>query len=118
MLNLLKSLSVLCLFVAAVCPAMAQDQAPRTNPAPLERPRPLATAVNAEPLEVLDRITEALKAAGYSFDSTDRKTFTIDARQNFERRSPKDYDRVILWLGRDAGDPKEITVYLLHGRYV
>src|SRR5213592_3094358 len=98
-------------------PGPGQQPGPGTDPTVLERPHPLAVAENADPSDLISKLSAKLKSQGFSV-AANKKEFFVEARKYFDTQSPKDYDRVILWLARDVKDSSRyINVYFLFGRY-
>ena len=94
-----------------------QQVAPPVEFSPQEAPKAAAFVDGGNPTNVFEAAISCLKTNGFSVIKCDRREFVVEVR-NKKPGPSKDYDRVVLWLGRDAVNPAVIKVYILFGRYI
>jgi hypothetical protein len=110
-----RSLSCLLLLLCASVRLAAQQPGRPLDPAPLARPEPLVSIDTARPAELLGRLRSLAAAKGFGIkERKDAELFFAAQRPD----GPTDYDRILVWLERDARDPlKTVHVHLLYGRF-
>jgi hypothetical protein len=107
-------LAHLCL---APLPLFAQDIARPLEPAPLERPVRLRSFRSLVPTVVLSLIRDSVTKRGFAIVERDDDNLTF-AAQHPDAPGRPDYDKLLVWLERDAVAPlTRLHLYLLYGRF-
>lgn len=117
----MKTLITLLLLTLAVWPAVlsvdAQQQAPPVEFSPQEPPKAAAIIEGGNPTNVFETAIACLTTNGFSVIKRDRREFVLEVRKKIPGAS-KDYDKVVLWLARDAANPVVLKAYISFGRYI
>ena len=96
---------------------LAQDIARPLDPAPLERPAKLRSFRSALPTALLALLRDSVARHGYLIVERDDDNLTFAAKHPDTPARP-DYDKLLVWLERDATDPMtRLHLYLLYGRF-
>jgi hypothetical protein len=93
-------------------------QQPRErDPAPFERPKPIATIASTSTRETLTQLQGVLTARGYTISFVDWDRAELTAIKQ-DAPSSVNSDRVLLWLERDPAKPDERAyIHFLYGRF-
>lgn len=117
----MKTLTTLLLLSLAVWPAVlsvnAQQPAPPVEFSPQEPPKATAILEGGNPTNVFEAAISCLTTNGFSVIKRDRREFVLEVRKKMPGAS-KDYDKVLLWLARDAANPAVLKAYVSFGRYI
>src|SRR5262245_2545738 len=85
------------------------------DPAPLARSEPLVSIDTTKPTELLSKLRSLAVAKGFGIKERKDAEFFFAAQRP---DGPTDYDRILVWLERDAREPqKTVHVHLLYGRF-
>jgi hypothetical protein len=110
-----RSLLCLMLLLYVASRLAAQQPGRPVDPTPLARPEPLVTLETAKPAELLGRLRSLVTAKGFAVKERKDADFYFAAQRP---DGPADYDRILVWLERDAREPqKAVHVHLLYGRF-
>src|SRR5262245_26925276 len=106
--------SLLLLFYVSSSLAAQQPGRP-VDSSPLARPEPLVSIDTAKPAELMGRLRSLAATKGFVVKERKDAEFFFAAQRP---DGPTDYDRILVWLQRDAREPmKTVHVHLLYGRF-